>query len=151
MNSASRSDATSGGVGSTGDDAARQPKRSDASLGELLSEMTSELSTLFRKEIELAKTETRQEVGQTGKAAALFGSAALAGWLALLLFSLALAWLLDQELNRALSFAIVGGLWAIGALVFAGAARKSLDRVRVLPQTRETIKEDIEWAKAQKS
>jgi uncharacterized membrane protein YqjE len=128
-----------------------QARRPDASLGELLSEMTGELSALFRQEVELAKTEARDELGHVGKAGALIGGAALAGWLGLLLLSLALAWLLDQELDTALSFAIVGVLWAIAAVILLGSARAALDRLRGLPKTRQTIKEDLEWARAQKS
>ena len=73
--------------------------------------MTSDLSTLLRKEVERAKTEAREEIGQAGKATAIFGAAGVAGWLALLMLSLAVAWLLDQALNTALSFAIVGIAW----------------------------------------
>ncbi len=128
-----------------------QPRRPEASLGDLLSEMTSELSTLFRQEIELAKTEARDEVSHAGKAGAMFGGAALSAWLALLLLSLALGWLLDEELNTALSFAIVGVLWAVAAFILQRSARSSLERLRGLPQTRQTIKEDVEWAKTQTS
>jgi uncharacterized membrane protein YqjE len=128
-----------------------QPRRPESSLGELLSEMTSELSTLFHQEIELAKTEARDEVAQVGKAGALIGGAALAGWMGLLLLSFALAWLLDEALDRALSFAIVGVLWAIAAVILQRRARAALEGLRGLPTTRQTIKEDLEWAKAQKS
>ena len=38
----------------------------------------------------------------------MIGAGALAAWLALVMLSLALAWLLDQGLNTALLFAIVG-------------------------------------------
>jgi Putative Actinobacterial Holin-X, holin superfamily III len=144
----------SAGVGSGTDpgyDPAIQPKRPDVSLGELVSEMTSELSTLFRKEIELAKTEARAEVSQATKAGALFAGAGVAGWLGVLFLSLALAWLLDQGLNTALSFAMVAVVWAIAAFILLRTGRAKLNRVRGLPQTRETIKEDVEWAKAQKS
>jgi len=132
-------------------DPATEPKRPDASLGELLSDMTSDLSTLFRKEVELAKTEAREEAGRAGKAAAMLGVAALAAWLALVMLSLALAWLLDQGLNTALSFAIVGVLWAIAAAVLVTVGRRKLADLKTLPQTKETIKEDVAWAKAQKS
>jgi uncharacterized membrane protein YqjE len=132
-------------------DPATEPKRPDASLGELISEMTSDLSTLFRKEIELAKTEARNELTQAGKAGAMLGGAGLAAWLALLLLSLALAWLLDQAMNTALAFAIVGVLWALAALILQRTGRTTLARIRGLPTTRDTIKEDVEWAKAQKS
>ena len=43
---------------------ATTPKRPEASLGELVAEMTSELSTLFRQEVELAKVEARQEASR---------------------------------------------------------------------------------------
>ncbi|MET0147056.1 MAG: phage holin family protein [Ilumatobacteraceae bacterium] len=132
-------------------DPATEPKRPDASLGELLAEMTTDLSTLFRKEVELAKTEARDEAGRAGKAAAMLGVAALAAWLALVMLSLALAWLLDQGLNTALSFAIVGLLWAIAAAVLVTVGRRKLADLKTLPQTTETIKEDVEWAKAQKN
>jgi hypothetical protein len=141
---------TSDRLGPTPDEAT-EPKRPEASLGELVSEMTSELSTLFRKEIDLAKTEAREELKQAGKASGMFGGAALGGWMAVLLLSLALAWLLDQAMNTALAFAIVGVLWAIVAFILLRAGRQMLARVRGLPTTRDTIKEDVEWAKAQKS
>jgi hypothetical protein len=128
-----------------------EPKRPEASLGELVAEMSSDLSTLFRKEIELAKTEARDELRQAGKAGGMLGGAALAAWLALLLLSLALAWLLDQAMNTALAFAIVGVLWAVAALILQRSGRAALAGVRGLPTTRDTIKEDVEWAKAQKN
>ena len=134
-------------------DAATQPKRPDLSLGELVGELTGELSTLFHKEIELAKAEARDEASNAGKAAAMFGGAALAGWLALLMLSLAAAWILDDEfdLDRALSFAIVGAVWTIAAIILQRVGRTRLARVRGLPQTKATIKEDVEWAKTQTS
>jgi uncharacterized membrane protein YqjE len=136
---------------SPGYDPATEPKRPEASLGELLSEMTSDLSTLFRKEIELAKTEARDEIGQAGQAGAMFGAAGLSAWLALVMLSLALAWLLDQALNTALSFAIVGVLWAIAAAVLLTVGKRRMSAIKALPQTKETIKEDVQWAKAQTS
>jgi len=132
-------------------DPATQPKRPEASLGELLSEMTTDLSTLLRKEVELAKTEARDEIGQAGKAAAMLGAAGLAGWLTLLMLSLALAWLLDQALNTALSFAIVGVVWAIVAAILSTTGKRRLTSLQTLPQTKETIKEDVEWARTQTS
>jgi uncharacterized membrane protein YqjE len=130
---------------------ATEPKRPDDSLGDLLSELTTELTTLFRKEIDLAKTEAQEQATVAGKAGAMFGGAALAAWLSLVLLSLAVAWLLDDAFNRALSFSIVGVLWAIAAFVLQRSARSKLSALRGLSHTKETIKEDMEWAKAQKS
>lgn len=132
-------------------DPATEPKRPDASLGELFSEMTSDLSDLFRKEVQLAKVEAREEVGRAGKGAAMLGAAGLAGWLALIMLSFALAWLLDQAVDTALAFAIVGVLWAAAAVVLATTGRHRLNTIEALPQTKETLKEDVAWAKAQKN
>ena len=59
-------------------DLSTQPKRPDASLGELFSEMTQNLGTLFRQEVELAKTEAKEEATAAGKAAAMLVVGAVA-------------------------------------------------------------------------
>lgn len=132
-------------------DLATQPKRPEASLGELFSEMTGELSTLFRQEVELAKTEAKEEATQAGKAAAMFVVAAVGAVLALAFLSAGLAWLLDNVMGSALAFAIVGALWLIVAAALIAVARRRLAEIKTLPQTKQSIKEDVEWAKAQRS
>lgn len=129
-------------------DLATQPKRPERSLGELLGEMTGDLGELLRKEVELAKVETREELAKAGKSAGMFGAAGLAGWMAVLFISLAAAWLLDQAINTALSFAIVGVVWAVAAFVLMRVGRRKLSEVNPLPETKETLKEDVAWAKA---
>ena len=47
-------------------DPATQPRRPEATLGELFGEMTQNVTTLLRKEIELAKLEAREEVSRWG-------------------------------------------------------------------------------------
>ena len=87
-----------------------EPARPDKSLGELVAEMTGEISALMRKEVELAKVEIKEEVGRAGKAGGMLGAGAGAGYFALLFVSLALAWLLDQAMPIVLAFLIVGAL-----------------------------------------
>jgi len=130
---------------------ATEPKQADKSLGELFGEMTADLSRLFRQEVELAKVETKEEVARAGRGAGMLGAAAIGAWLALLLLSLALAWLLDDVMNRALAFAIVGVVWAIVALILMTAGKKQLSSMRGLPVTAQTLKEDVQWAQHQKS
>jgi F0F1-type ATP synthase assembly protein I len=132
-------------------DLATKPLQPDKSLGELFGELTSEMGTLFRKEVELAKLEAKDELKQGGKAAGMFAGAGLGGWMAVLFLSLALAWLLDQAMNTALAFAIVGVLWAVVAAVLAASGKKKMAAVKPLPQTTQTLKEDAQWAKTQKS
>ena len=151
MEEATRMSSTGSDVHGSIDQRPTEPKRSDMSLGELFAEMSSDLSTLFRKEVELAKVEAKDEVAQLSKAGSMMAGAAVGALLTLTMLSFALAWWIDQELNTAVSFLIVGLLWAAIAAVLATVGRKKLKDVDVLPQTKETIKEDVEWAKMQKS
>lgn len=130
---------------------ATEPLQPDKSLGQLFGELTSDLSLLLRKEVELAKVEAREEIAQTGRAAGMFAGAGLGAWMALLFLSFGLAWLLDQALNTALSFAIVGIVWAIVAAVLALRGKQQIANLKPLPETVTTLKEDVQWAKTQKN
>jgi uncharacterized membrane protein YqjE len=121
----------------------------DQSLGELIGRMTTDLSTLVRKEIELAKVEVTEEVKTAGKGAGMFGATAFAGYLALLMLSFALAWGLAELIPVGWAFFCVGIVYAAvaGALLVQG--RKQLRAVRGPEQTVETLKEDVAWAREQ--
>ena len=84
------------------------------------------------------RSRPRKRSTQAGKAAGMLGGAGLAGWMALIMLSFALAWLLDQGLNTALSFAIVGIVWIIVAAVLFAKGKRQLKTVETLPQTKET-------------
>jgi len=130
-------------------DPATQPRRPEATLGELFGEMTQNVTTLLRKEIELAKLETREEVSRVGRGAGMFAGAGLAAWLTLLFLSLGLAWLLDQAMNTALAFVIVGVVWGVVGAVLALRGKSEMKNVKPLPETVATVKEDVQWAKQQ--
>jgi Putative Actinobacterial Holin-X, holin superfamily III len=124
----------------------------DRSLGELVSEMTRELSQLMRQEIELAKTETKEELAKMTDAGKAFGAGAFLGYLAVLLLAFAAAWGLAAVMPTGFAFLIVGAvLGAVAALAFL-AGRNRLQNFHPVPQeTVETLKEDVEWAKTRKS
>ena len=130
---------------------ATQPLQPDKSLGELFGDMTSDLSRLFRQEVELAKVEAKEEATRAGKGAGMLVAAGVGALLALTFLSAGLAWLLDQAMNTALAFAIVGAVWAIVAAVLASTGKKQLARVEALPQTVQSLKEDAQWVKTQKN
>jgi uncharacterized membrane protein YqjE len=128
------------------------PTAPDRSLGELFSTMTSELATLVHQEIELAKVETKEELSQAVKAGGMLAGGVFTAHMAWLFGSLALAWLLDQWLNRAFGFLVVGVLYAVVAVVFLTAGKTRMKQLDPVPrQTVETLKEDAQWTKAQKS
>lgn len=127
------------------------PQQPDASLPELMSRLSEQSSTLFRQELTLAKTELRQEIRQVGRAGGMFGGAALTGLLALLLLSFAAAWALGDiaALNPALGFLIVGLVYAVVAGVLAVTGKSTAEEIEPLPETKESVKEDVQWAKNQ--
>jgi len=132
-------------------DLSTRPKRAEQSLGELFGQMTRELGELFRKEVELARVETRDEIRRTGAALGAMGGAAVGGLLFLSMASVAAALGLAEVMNRALAFAIVAAVWAVVAAILFAVGRSRLARVRPLPETTETLKEDVQWAKTLKS
>ena len=122
------------------------------SLGEIVGDLTNDLTTLVKQELELARTELKEEAAKAGKGAGMLGGAGIAGLLALILGSFALAYLLDNWMPVELAFLIVTLLWAIVGAVLAARGRKELKNANPqLPETQQTLKEDAAWARAQKN
>jgi hypothetical protein len=123
----------------------------DRSLQELWSDVTTHATTLMRKEVELAKLEITEQLGLAGKAGAMFGVAGLAAFMALQLLSFAAAWGLAAVLPDGLAFLIVALVYLVVAVVVLGKARKQAAEISLVPQqTVETLKEDVQWARAQR-
>ena len=124
----------------------------DRSLGQIVSDVSSDLSTLFRQELTLAKTELKEEAGKAGKGAGMLGGAGVAGHFVLFFLSFALLLLLDRWMAASVAALIVAVLWGVIAAVLAAMGRKALKEANPqLPKTQQTLKEDAQWAKAQKS
>ncbi|WP_026552771.1 phage holin family protein [Arthrobacter sp. H20] len=132
----------------TGGSPAYEPPRSESedraaneSLGSLLSDVSRDLSTLMRQELELAKAELRETGTQAGKSAGMLGGAGVAGHFVLLFLSLALMWGLGELVGLGWSSVIVAVLWGIAAAILAMKGKKELKAVRGMPDTAETLKE----------
>ncbi len=112
----------------------------DRSLGDLISEVTEDLSTLMRQELELAKAELQQSATRAGKGAGMLGGAAVAGYFVLLFASVALWWAIGAGTGLGWSAVIVAVIWGIIGAVLAAMGRNSLRSVRGLPKTADTVK-----------
>lgn len=122
------------------------------SLGEIVSDVTNDLTTLIKQEMDLAKVEMKEEFAKAGKGAGLLGGAGLAGYFTLLFLTLTLMFLLDNWMPIEVAALIATAVWAIVAGVLALTGRKALKESNPqLPQTQQTLKEDAQWARAQKS
>ena len=127
-------------------------REDSASLGDLFSRLTSDLTKLVRDEIQLAKVETNQTVKEAATAGVSIGAAGLLGLMAFLLLSFAAAWGLAEVLPEGVAFLIVGAAYGLVALALAAIGRQRLKMVTPVPeQTVETLKEDVAWAKQQMS
>jgi uncharacterized membrane protein YqjE len=125
-----------------------RPDVEDRSLGDIVGEIAEDLSRLVRQEIELAKTEAKQEVTKLGKGAGMLGGAGIAAHLLLLFGSVALMLVLGRAMPLDLAALIVAVVWAIVAAVLAARGRRQLESFDPkLETTTQTLKEDVQWAK----
>ncbi|MEW1953190.1 phage holin family protein [Terrabacter sp. NPDC080008] len=116
-------------------------KAENASIGELVSDISRDFSTLIRQEIELAKAEAKQSATRAGKAGGMFGGAALAGYMTVLFLSIGVWEFLSSALDsRGWAAVIVMVVWAIIAAVLAARGRRLTKEIQGLPRTTETVK-----------
>jgi hypothetical protein len=96
-----------------------RPAVEGTSVGQLIGEVTKDLSVLMRQELDLAKAELKVEAKKAGQGAGMFGAAGFAGYMVLLFLSLALMWGLSNVMDTGWAGLIVAALWAvIGAVAF---------------------------------
>ena len=121
---------------------------SETSIGELIGNISDDLSQLFRQEVELAKAELRQEATKAGKAAGMLGGAGFAGYLAVVLLSFAAVFGLANVMDAGWAALIVAVIWAVVGGVLYLTGRQKLRTVDPMPRrTVDTIKEDAQWLK----
>jgi putative superfamily III holin-X len=126
----------------------RAEEVSETSIGDLIGNISNDLSTLFRQEVELAKAEVKQEAAKAGKAAGMLGAAAFAGYLTVVLLSFALVFALGNVIDLGWAALIVAVIWGVVGAVLYSTGRKRLKTVDPVPhRTVDTIKEDASWLK----
>ncbi len=124
-----------------------EQKAANTSLGDLLGEVTRDLSTLMRQEIELAKAELTQSAKRAGKGAGLLGGAGYSAMMAVLFISIAVWWGLGYLVGNAWSGLIVAVVWGLVALVLYLRGRTAIKSIQGAPQTVDTLKEIPETLK----
>ncbi|HYH26419.1 MAG TPA: phage holin family protein, partial [Blastococcus sp.] len=113
---------------------AGRPDVEGASVGQLISEVTTDLSVLMRQELALAKAEITVEAKKAGQGAGMFGAAGFAGYMVLLFLSFALWWALENVMDAGLAALIVAVIWGvIGAVAFV-MGRKKFRQVNPKPE-----------------
>ncbi len=122
------------------------------SIGELVSQLGHQVGELVGKEMQLARVELREELDKGVKATASLSAAAVVGLVALVFLSSAAAWGLAEVMAPGWAFLIVGGVQVAVAGVLVLTGRRQVAAIDPVPHaTVETLKEDAQWAKSQKS
>lgn len=121
----------------------------ERSLGSLFRDLSQEIGTLLRQEVELARAELRTKAGVLGRSAAELGAGtvvALGGFLILLHAAVyALAPVFDSLAVAAL---IVGALALIVGGILLARARSQMKAEELVPrQTVESLRKDAELAR----
>ena len=123
----------------------------DRSLKDLLSDLSGSISTLFRKEIQLARAETSEKITQSMMAiGAIAGGAILAlAALIVLLQALVIA-ITEMGVPPALSALIVGLVVAVIAYVMIHKGTNDLKASSLAPErTMNSLRRDAQLAKEQ--
>ena len=112
----------------------RSEEVSETSIGDLIGNISNDLSTLFRQEVELAKAEVKQEASKAGKAAGMLGAAGFAGYMTIVFLSVALWWALSHLVGHSWSALIVAILWGVIAAVTGLMGKKKFSQVNPKPE-----------------
>lgn len=122
------------------------------SVGAIVSDISSDLSDLVRQEMDLAKTELKAEATNAAKGAGMFGGAGIAGFLTLFFLSFALTYALAEAMPISVAALITGLLWGATAAALGLIGKNRIHEANPpFPKTTQTLKEDLQWAKAPKS
>ncbi|HET8741079.1 MAG TPA: phage holin family protein [Gaiella sp.] len=121
----------------------------ERSTGELIRELSEQVRTLARQEIELAKAEMTEKGKHAGVGAGLLAGAAVAGLLTLGAMTAVLILALAEAIPAWGAALVVTALWAMVAAVLALLGRERLGEVgQPMPEkTAESVKEDVQWLK----
>jgi hypothetical protein len=121
----------------------------ERSIGELFGKLSSEMSTLIRQEMALARAEMTEKGKEAGKGAGLFGGAGAVGLLGAGALTAGIILLLDLAIAGWLAAIIVGLIYVAIAAVLGLKGRDKIQAATppVPEQTVDTVKEDVEWAK----
>jgi hypothetical protein len=123
------------------------PEPSRDSIGELIKELLDDARDLIREELALARMEIREEVSSARVTMLSFGVATFAA----LVGSIVLAFAIGGSLADLFDWPAWAGDLAVAGLLLVVAwglvahARRQLTRLRALPKTTASLKENLAW------
>ena len=128
--------------------------REDRSIGELFGQLSQDMTLLFRQELQLARAELSEKIshGNHNRFSVLAGGFVVYVGALALVAALILGLHEVAEISPWVSALIVGAIFAVAGYVMLNRGLKELKRVDLAPRrTVETLKDDVQWAKEQRS
>jgi VIT1/CCC1 family predicted Fe2+/Mn2+ transporter len=126
------------------------PRNEAEGIGSLISGLLKDLQDLVRAEVQLAKTELKEDAAEISSAIGFIAGGALVGLVGFIFLMLALTYFLNRWFPEWVSALIVGAVLVIVAAALLASGRGKLSAANLKPeQTIATLKEDQEWAKRQ--
>jgi uncharacterized membrane protein YqjE len=130
-----------------------QQEARDQSTGDLVKQLSQQVSTLVRQEVELAKVEMADKGKKAGIGLGMFGGAGVAALLGLGSLTTFLILVLHEAIPAWAAALVVTVIWAAVAGVLALQGREKVKEVGapIPEQTAESVKEDVEWLKGNRT
>ena len=117
------------------------PDPRDASVGQMVGQVSHDLSVLMRQEIALARAELREEAAESSRAAARLGGAAFAAAMVLLFLSCALWWGLAEVMAPGWAALVVAAVWLAAGTPLSLSGRARLRGLHPVPErTAQTLR-----------
>ncbi|MBV9196214.1 MAG: phage holin family protein [Solirubrobacterales bacterium] len=121
----------------------------EATMAELVKQLSEQTSRLARQEVELAKAELTEKGKRAGIGIGMFGGAGAVGFYALGVVIAAAVLALATAVTAWLSALIIAIILAAigGVMALMGKSKVKQATPPVPEQTTESVKEDVQWAK----
>ena len=121
----------------------------ERSTGDLVKDLSQQVTELVREELALAKAEMAEKGRKAGPGAGMLGGAGVAALAALGAVTAFLILVLDLAMPSWGAALIVTGLWGVVAGVLYVQGREKVREVgKPIPEkTVESVKEDVQWLK----
>ena len=122
----------------------------EASLGELVKQLSEQSSRLARQEVELAKAELAVKGKRAGIGAGMFGGAGAFGFYGFGALTAAAILGLATAMDGWLAALIVAAVYGViaGILALQGKHKVQQAAPPVPEEAAESVKEDVQWAKS---
>lgn len=126
----------------------RQPD--SGGIGSTIGAIVEDLQNVVRGEVQLAKTEIKEDVSDIGKGAGMIAGGAIVALVGFIFLMLSVTYILDLWMRLWIAAGIVAILLLVIGGVVAMIGKNQLSASNLKPeQTMESLKEDQEWANQQ--